>query len=71
LRVWTRFGSGCTGHALRRAQLNWFGYLLWVAGPVVLHLRRPYPSAVLMTFGFTGRRCDTLSWLHAGCGAAW
>jgi hypothetical protein len=43
LRVWTGFGSGCTGHALRWAQLNWFGYLLLVAGPVVLHLRRPYP----------------------------
>jgi hypothetical protein len=43
LRVWPGFGSGGTGHAVRWAQLNWFGYLLLVAGPVVLHLRRPYP----------------------------
>jgi hypothetical protein len=64
-------GSGCTGYALRWTQLNWFGYLLLVGGRWSCTCAGPYPSAVLLTFGFTGRRCDTLSWLHAGCGAAW
>ena len=29
------------------------------------------PRRSRYAFGFTGRQCDTLSWLHAGCGAAW
>jgi hypothetical protein len=29
--------------------LNWFGYLLLIAGPVVLLLRTVYPYAVLLT----------------------
>ena len=36
------------GHALHWAPLNWFGYLLLVAGPVVLLLRTVYPYAVLL-----------------------
>ena len=34
---------------LHWAPLNWFGYLLLVAGPVVLLLRTVYPYAVLLT----------------------
>ena len=37
------------GHVLYLAPLNWFGYLLLVAGPVVLLLRTVYPYAVLLT----------------------
>jgi signal transduction histidine kinase len=37
------------GHALHWAPLNWFGYLLLVAGPVVLLMRTVYPYAVLLT----------------------
>jgi signal transduction histidine kinase len=37
------------GHVLHLAPLNWFGYLLLVAGPVVLLLRTVYPYAVLLT----------------------
>jgi len=37
------------GHVLHWAPLNWFGYLLLVAGPVVLLLRTVYPYAVLLT----------------------
>ena len=37
------------GHALHWATLNWFGYLLLVAGPVVLLMRTVYPYAVLLT----------------------
>jgi hypothetical protein len=32
-----------------RGPLNWFGYLLLVAGPVVLLVRTLYPYAVLLT----------------------
>jgi MYXO-CTERM domain-containing protein len=37
------------GHVLHWAPLNWFGYLLLVAGPAVLLLRMVYPYAVLLT----------------------
>jgi len=37
------------GHVLHWAPLNWFGYLLLVAGPVVLLVRTVYPYAVLLT----------------------
>ncbi len=37
------------GDALHWAPLNWFGYLLLVAGPVVLLMRTVYPYAVLLT----------------------
>jgi signal transduction histidine kinase len=37
------------GHVLHWAPLNWFGYLLLVAGPLVLLLRTVYPHAVLLT----------------------
>jgi signal transduction histidine kinase len=37
------------GHTLHWATLNWFGYFLLVAGPVVLLLRTAYPYAVLLT----------------------
>jgi signal transduction histidine kinase len=37
------------GHALHWASLNWFGYLLLVAGPIALLLRTVYPYAVLLT----------------------
>jgi MYXO-CTERM domain-containing protein len=37
------------GHALHWAPLNWFGYLLLIAGPVVLLMRTVYPYAVLLT----------------------
>jgi signal transduction histidine kinase len=36
-------------HALHWAHLNWVGYLLLAAGPVVLLLRTVYPYAVLLT----------------------
>lgn len=37
------------GPAMHGAPLNWFGYFLLVAGPVVLLLRRMYPYVVLLT----------------------
>src|SRR5262245_8061310 len=37
------------GHVLHWAPLNWFGYLLLVAGPVVLLVRTVYPYVVLLT----------------------
>jgi signal transduction histidine kinase len=37
------------GHLLHWAPLNWFGYLLLIAGPVVLLVRTMYPYAVLLT----------------------
>jgi signal transduction histidine kinase len=37
------------GHLLHWAPLNWLGYLLLLAGPVVLLLRTAYPYAVLLT----------------------
>src|SRR5262245_2288038 len=37
------------GHVLHWAPLNWFGYLLLVAGPAVLLLRTMYSYAVLLT----------------------
>jgi len=37
------------GHVVHWAPLNWFGYLLLVAGPVALLLRTMYPYAVLLT----------------------
>src|SRR5262245_35885081 len=37
------------GHVLHWAPLNWFGYLLLIAGPVVLLVRTMYPYAVLLT----------------------
>jgi signal transduction histidine kinase len=36
------------GHQLHWAPLNWFGYLLLVAGPVALLVRTVYPYAVLL-----------------------
>jgi signal transduction histidine kinase len=36
------------GHAAQWASLNWFGYLLLVAGPVALLLRTVYPYPVLL-----------------------
>ena len=46
-------GSGGPRHragpAMYGAPLNWFGYLLLVAGPMVLLLRTLYPYAVLLT----------------------
>jgi signal transduction histidine kinase len=37
------------GPAMHGVPLNWFGYLLLVAGPVVLLVRTLYPYAVLLT----------------------
>jgi hypothetical protein len=37
------------GPVTHGAPLTWFGYLLLVAGPVVLLLRTLYPYAVLLT----------------------
>ena len=37
------------GPVMHGAPLTWFGYLLLVAGPVVLFLRTLYPYAVLLT----------------------
>jgi signal transduction histidine kinase len=37
------------GHLLHWAPLNWFGYLLLIAGPVALLLRTAYPYTVLLT----------------------
>src|SRR5262245_58780281 len=36
-------------HVLHWTPLNWFGYFLLIAGPVVLLLRTVYPYAVLLT----------------------
>jgi signal transduction histidine kinase len=51
------------GHLLHWAPLNWFGYLLLVAGPVALLLRTIYPYAVLLVV-----LAITLTYTSAGFG---
>jgi signal transduction histidine kinase len=50
IQLWGTLGPRHrAGHVLHWAPLNWFGYLLLVAGPAVLLLRTMYPYAVLLT----------------------
>ena len=50
IQLWGTLGPRHrAGHVLHWAHLNWFGYLLLIAGPVVLLLRTVCPYAVLLT----------------------
>ena len=50
IQLWGTLGPRHrAAHVLHWAHLNWFGYLLLVAGPAVLLLRTKYPYTVLLT----------------------